>query len=379
MHRIVFSRYLLRLGMAAALAAQHGLGHAGGLPENLAPQPLIADYAKDDETPEGIAKLPNIPGDRETYRRNMIARAWQEKHDKNPDKNPLQKFASMYDWLKAADGVRSSSFTRCNLGLLAHELGHAIDAAEHFQREFLTHYPHDGTAHNKLVRDVCEIVGKVAMVRVGELSIVAPERSQVWVDHSVKGRAPLLGSVFVLPNKEHLVRAQLSDGSELRETIVLRPGESRTLELQSPKKAEHPSGTLPFVARRERNAGELAVLKRPEPKLKTAAFYGGVAVGAIGLVMGAIGMGIGISANQALDSTKIDDDDTCRTMPSQRGLCGGIYDNIMMSTTLMYSGIVSMGIGSAGLLVYALYPEHSMGAGTFSKSLPTGLGIQGRW
>jgi hypothetical protein len=213
-------------------------------------------------------------------------------------------------------------------------------------------FPHDGREMTKLVRDVCEIVGRQAFARVGELSSV---------------------------------RVRLPDGDELFETISLGPGQSTTLEFYSPKKKNNQDGGSKgqIGPRNEEGVmGEWMMKPPPQPVLKSAFLGAGIGFSALGLGMLVGGMGFSIYANAKLDSTKAEDGRSCRLAGNDGRVCPPLYDKLLTSTNLFYLGTGTTLLGAGGLMVYALYPsapERNPALQSFAPRLPMGLGVSGHW
>lgn len=335
------------------------------------------------ETLESINALPWIVGDRESQRREWIKKAFDLKADKS--KTPALKNTQIYEFLDAADHHRSSTFTRCNLGMLAHERGDVLHAAEYFQRELRTPLPPNASEQTKLIRHVCETYASLAFVRVGALRVLAPDESKVWVDTRFAGDAPLLGAVFVKPNQDVEVRVQLNDEGELREKVSVGAGETTTLEFQSKKKPQTPNAPkagLPFVPRGEKASGNWAPMSKAEPSAaKTALFWTSVGVGAIGAVLGVVGMAVEISANARLDTAVAKDGTPCRATFNtfDDNICGPLNSSVQTANLLQYIGLGQVALGGVGLLIYGLYPEPARANMGAYNPLPKGLVIQGTW
>lgn len=135
-----------------------------------------------------------------------------------------------------------------------------------------------------------------------------------------------------------------------------------------------------MVPRRgEPSAAELLWMraKPPEPTVKTAALGMGIGVGAVGLIIWAVGVGWEISTNQKIDTTTVDGQKTCREKPYGNDICGTLSSNLKTANLLGYLGGATLGLGATGLLIYALYPEPRPETKTIAETLPSGLGVKG--
>lgn len=356
-------------GAAAALLISVP-SSADDVPVQLVKRPLIDTYAQDDESEAGIKKIPSVRGDTETYRRNFLMRAWQASHDKNmPEK---ERYAEMFRWVKAADEIRSTTFTRCNLGILAQEMGEPLDAAEYFRAEFQTRYPHDESPDNKLRRDLCEMSGREVLANLAELTIVAPDKSDVFVGTHLAGRAPLAASVFVTPKEEHVVRVKLPKGEgELRETVSLRAGESRTLELYPPKKPE------PNIV-----VKEVPVLVQMDPGWRRDVRTAGWVLGGVGLGLLAGGSVLRMVTDHQMDEIVPTDNAPCTQLNPNHVTCAPLHADIHVANVLTYlslgfltAGGIGLGIGYSG----PASPVVGMKAQALQLKLPTYVSIQGAW
>ena len=374
MHRMVLALSMLLVGTHAHAQSQQSAASstkAASLP---------TDELSDDlgETPESIAALPWIVGDRESTRREWIKKAYDLRADKTAGDEASRKH-QIDEYLRAADSIRSSTFTRCNLGLLAHERGDVVSSPQYFRRETSQPLREGATSREKFIRHVCETYAALAKQRVGELNIKAPEHSTVWINHHYVGAAPLLGTVFVKPNEEQNVKVKLADRSELRETVAVRPGESTTLEFYSPEKEKEL--TLPKVSVSVPREGMM--LPAPEEKWRERMLWGSMALTGAGL-----GILIGSSifravTNGKLETTRGDAPEVCSRLPTNDKNCFMIHGDIRTADLLGYLSAGILGVGVTGITVYFVYPQSPSTGSTSSKnqilqaSLPGGLGFQG--
>lgn len=377
----------LKISPILLLGALAQSAHAAS-PATPAPTEAFAD--KFGETPEAIQKLPYIVGDPETQRRDLILKAYELRvTDKAATRNP-KRLAQLDEYLRAADRIRSSTFTRCNLGLVAHHRGDIVRAAEHFQRERAQPLPKDASDADKGLRHACEIYAALAYERVGMLKIAAPNASVVWVNHRMVGTAPVVGYVFVKPNEEQTVRIVLDDESELRKKVVLEAGQSTTLEFQSVKPKE-PVREPAAVKENAPGVGpvrEQAAMKQDvmvEPRgggWKRDMMIGGTVMAGVGL--GAL---IGTSiwkmvAKSKLPKTQGTNPPTCEKRTDAPYEPCLILQNDMDTADIL--GLIStgvLGIGLTGIGIYLFSPQSPspspVSSPTFKAKLPTGLGIQG--
>lgn len=343
--------------------------------------PPYTDVADEEgETLESINQLPSVMGDPESHRRELIKKAL-ELRDSKDKIDEAKRWIQIDEYIRAADRVRSSTFTRCNLAALAHHQGDEVRAAEYYRKEQEQPLKRDATAHQKFIRDICDMHAAVAYERVGELKITAPARSTVWINGEYAGIAPLAAGVFVKPNEEQRVVAELEDRTEIQKSVKVKAGKRTTLELQSPKpqeaKREVPKATDVRVVATEAQTEQK---QNKQGGLGRDLRIGGMATVGVGfgvLLGGVIWKAV---AKSALSAAKGNDDTLCGTLPTNSRDCAPYYQDIDSADHFIYlsTGILGLGLGGVGLsFLFPDTPPNPGGTKAIGASLPKGLTISG--
>ncbi len=380
---------------AAALLAGFAAPNSAAAAQPPLEASIDASIAADDEREDTIEQLPNLPGDKESQRRALIKEAWKfsRKSDRFKQDSPEQRenITQAYRLIFAADKIRSTTFTRCNLGMMSILLDQPIRAAEHFEREQQNPFPPPSKQADHELRDTCDFHYAEALTRVGRLRISAPPSSDVWVDTRMVGKAPVLGSVFVEPDRDHVVRIKLDSERELREVVSVGAGESTTLEFHSPefsKKIEppemKPETQLPLLPRRpdqvpiRLNQGTQGQDEQWRIGLK----WGGFALTGAGAMLGVGAALWQWQAQSALGST-IDASTglSCRNMPETARDCVPIHKEIGVTNALLYTSVGMAFLGAVGLGFSFLYPQDTASGfrGQNAQWIPSGVQFHGRW
>lgn len=350
MHRMVLATSLLLFGLLPRQSAAENANVNANVDMNDLPTNAFAD---ENETLASIKQKPLIIGDPETQRRTWIIKAF-ELRDSKAKMDQAARWAQIDEYMRAADHIRSSTFTRCNLAMLAHHQGDHVRAAEYFRLEQAHPLPKDASDDRKFTRHLCDTMAALAYQRVGELNIEAPDHSVVWINHEYVGSAPLLASVFVKPNEEQNVLIELTDKTELRRTVKVKAGRSTTLEFQSTEKpvaeeakekeAPKPPPPLP--------------LPRVEPEDATWK-YVAVASGTLfvsGVVLSGIGTAKLAAGQDEYESATADDSQVCTDLIGKKE-CRSILLEHRSATALNYAGLGLLGGAVVtGIIAYVLKP-----------------------
>ncbi len=360
MHRMVFSSVILLVGFISGNSAAEPSG---------ALAPPHADFADEEgETLASISKMPSIAGDRESRRRELIKAAFELRESKAKMDESV-RWTKIDEYLRAADRIRSTTFTRCNLAMSAQQSGDVVRAAEYFRKERANPLPPTATEHQKFVRDECDTHAALAFERVGELNIVAPAHSSVWINHEYVGVAPLAASIFVRPNEEQQILIELEDKAELKRTVKVKAGKSTTLEFQSAPEPEteakeHTKASIPPPPRVEE-----------DNTWKYALAVGGTML-LSGVTLSTIGVTMSSSIREEFEQAKTQEGDTCMNN-GQKAECYTILAKHDVANALGYAGVGFLcgAVASAGI---ALLVKYKPAASPISVALsPNSFALQG--
>ncbi len=333
--------------------------------------PPQTDFADEEgETLASIKQMPSILNDPETRRRDLIKAAF-ELRDSKTKMDEKTRWIRIDEYIRAADRIRSSTFTRCNLAVLAQQSGNEVRAADYFRKERENPLPKSATQHQKVIRDVCDTHAALAFERVGELNIEAPPDSAVWINHEYIGAAPLAASVFVRPNEEHNVVIELMDNTELKRRVKVQAGKSTTLKFQSPPEAE--------VGAKERKNDIKAPPPPPfrpeeDPTWKYA-LAGSAVLGGAGVVLTMVGIVRGALMDDPAVQSGSDGLDCTSTKSSK--LCLEAVASKASTQTLSLTGVGLVGAALAGgLTSFFLKPKSANTPISLALS-PSGAYLQG--
>lgn len=362
MYRMVLISSLLLLGFTARSSAAEPSARLA---------PPQTDFADEEgETLASIKQMPSILNDPETRRRELIKAAF-ELRDSKAKMDEKTRWIRIDEYIRAADRIRSSTFTRCNLAMLAQQSGNEVRAADYFRKERENPLPETATQHQKVIRDVCDTHAALAFERVGELNIEAPPHSAVWINHEYIGAAPLAASVFVRPNEEHNVVIELMDNTELKRRVKVQAGKSTTLKFQSPPEAE-------VEAKEPKNdiKAPPPPPSRPEedPTWKYA-LAGSAILGGTGVVLATVGVVRGALLD---DSAMQSSNDGLNCASSEKvGMCLSTAANKASAQTLSLTGVGLMGAALVGGITSFLLRSKPVNTPIFLALSPSGAYLQG--
>ncbi len=341
MHRMVFTSIILLFGFASGTSAAES-SQTSALPQG--------DFADEEgETLASINKMPSILGDRESHRRELIKAALEVQESK-AKMDESMRWTKIDEYLRAADRIRSSTFTRCNLAMAAQRSGDIVRAAEYFRKEQANPLPQTATEHQKFIRDACDMHAALAYERVGEVKVVAPAHSSVWINHEYVGAAPLAASIFVKPNEEQHIMIELEDKSELKRTVRVKAGKSTTLEFQSAPEPKTDAKDMPKASM------SLPPRMEEDPTWKYALAVGGTLL-ISGFTLSAIGTSMHSSIQEEFEQATGKDGNPCsQSNNSIQRECSAILDKHQIASTVNYTGLGFLGgamvAGGIALLTY---------------------------
>ncbi|HWA73459.1 MAG TPA: PEGA domain-containing protein [Polyangiaceae bacterium] len=182
-----------------------------------------------------------------------------------------------------------------NIGQAHIALGHAADAVEVLKR-----YLAEGGANVALERRAqveAQIIQQFARTAALELRVDAAG-AQVTIDGTPRGRAPLPGPVR-LDAGTHRVQVTLDSGEHQEQSLTLLAEQNQTLEFRLLAQANAPAippPVVPFPSASPLPASQSTPQPRPEPPAASPAVARGHRNTTLGIVLGAVGVGLGGAA-----------------------------------------------------------------------------------
>jgi len=250
------------------------------------------------------------------------------------------RFDQAYDLYTRAYAIRKSYEIAADLGQAAHKLGKLAEAAEHLHYS-LAIFPTTGNPERRARQQQLfdDIRKGVAQLKI-EASVTGVS---VAVDQRDRGTLPLGRAVFVDPGS-HVVRGTLSEHEPAEQTIVVKGGETRSVEL---------------VLKPRDNGGSRG--NDLEGKSLPLLVSGGVLT-ASGLVVGATLLGLGLKAGSDRDDeqTALGGTSPCGTGTVHTAECGEIADLADRYKSFTVGGIIALSLGAAfgvATLTYAVVPS----------------------